>query len=52
MLVVFGERAFNTDHIVTTRFMKRPSGTTQNSVLDIEFIVSEVTILGEQAIRV
>jgi hypothetical protein len=52
MLVVFGERAFNTDHIVTARFTKRRTDKTQNTVLDIEFIVGEITILGEQAIRV
>jgi hypothetical protein len=52
MLVVFGERAFNTDQIVTARFTERRSETTQNPVLDIEFIVGEITILGEQAVRV
>jgi hypothetical protein len=52
MLVVFGERAFNTDQIVTARFTKRRSDTSQNPVLDIEFIVGEITILGEQARKV
>jgi hypothetical protein len=30
----------------------RRSETTQHPVLDIEFIVGEITILGEQAVRV
>jgi hypothetical protein len=52
MLIVFGERAFNTEQIVTAHYTKRQPNTTKNSVLDIEFVVGEITILGEQASRV